>query len=100
MTAPTTTTAPTVTITVDPSSELGRALAQPTRRVVLESGGVRYRVEPERATATDDLFANYDPERIRDALRRSAGALKGVDVEALKRELRAQRGHDDEDSPS
>jgi hypothetical protein len=53
----------------------------------LENQGVQIPalVEPK------DLFAGYDPERARAAIRASAGALRGVDVEKLKRELREQR---------
>lgn len=77
-----------VTITIDPESELGRALERAGARpslVCLEVNGVRYRVSPE------DPFAHYDPEQVRVALRESAGAFKGVDVEALIRDLREQR---------
>jgi len=76
-----------LTITVDPASELARVLADADESIVLASNGVRYRVQRE----ADDLFAGYDPQRVRTALRRSAGALAGVDVAALKRELREQR---------
>ncbi len=84
------------TIKVDPASELARALADADGPVVLDSGGVRYRVERE----AEERFAGYDVERVRDALRRSAGALAGVDVEALTRELREQRAQDSQGRPA
>lgn len=80
-----------LTITIDPESDLGRALAAADDApIVLERGGARFRVTRE----ADALWANYDPQRVRRALRQSAGALAGVDVVALKRELREQRSQD------
>lgn len=80
-----------LTITIDPESELGRALAAvDDAPLVLERSGARFRVIRE----ADALWAGYDPQRVRRALRQSAGALAGVDVAALKRELREQRGQD------
>lgn len=84
-----------MTIDVDPTSELGRALAEADEAVVLVSGGVRYRVRRE----ADDIFAGYDPERVRAALEASAGALAGVDTAKLKRELQAQREQDGQGHP-
>ena len=85
-----------LTIHVDPTSELAQALADAGESVVLASNGVRYRVLRE----ADSLFAGYDPRRVGDALRKSAGALEGVDVAALKRELRAQRAQDSKGRPA
>lgn len=85
-----------ITIKIDPASELARALADADEAVVLESDGTRYRVEREM----DDIFANYDPERVRAALRQSVGALAGVDTESLKRDLRAQREQDSRGRPA
>jgi hypothetical protein len=48
----------------------------------------------------DDLFAGADPERARRALRESVGALAGVDVAALKEELREQRSQDSHGRPA
>jgi len=41
----------------------------------------------------DDPFADYDPEKALAAMRSIAGMLKGIDINALKAELRAERGH-------
>lgn len=38
-----------------------------------------------------EIFANYDPKRAREALRKSAGALVGVDRQALLKEIYAAR---------
>jgi hypothetical protein len=80
-----------LTITIDPESELAQALATvDDALLVLERGGARFRVTRE----ADAMWSDYDPERVRRALRESAGALAGIDVEALKRELREQRSQD------
>ena len=84
-------------ITIDPESELGRALAAvDDAPLVLERSGARFRVTRE----ADVLRADFDPQRTRRALRRSAGALAGVDVTALKRELREQRSQDSHGRPA
>jgi hypothetical protein len=80
-----------LTITIDPESELGQALAAADDiLIVLERSGSRFRVTRE----VEDVWAGYDPRRVRRALRESRGALDGVDVEALKRDLREQRSQD------
>src|SRR5207253_10229102 len=38
-----------------------------------------------------DIWANYDPERAREAMRAAAGALRGVDLDELRRDLREAR---------
>jgi hypothetical protein len=42
----------------------------------------------------------HDPDRTREALRQSAGALKGVDIEQLLRDLREQREQDSQGRPA
>jgi hypothetical protein len=87
----------TLTITIDPDSELGRALAEvDDAPIVLKRGGARFRVTRD----ADELWAEYDPQRVRRALRQSAGALAGVDVAALKRKLREQRSQDSPGRPA
>lgn len=77
-------------VVVEPGSELARALDEARgATVVLIHDGERYRVTAE------NIWATYDPERAREALRRSAGALSPEVAEALKAELRAERGHGD-----
>jgi hypothetical protein len=88
---------PTRTVVVAPDSEVGKLLEQADRApLVIERNGARYRVMREK----DDPFAGYDPERALEALRRSAGALAGVDVEALKADLREQREQDSQGRPA
>ena len=69
-----------LTIKVDPESDLARALDEAATSVVLERNGVRYRVSPE----ADDPWAGYDPERVREGLRRFAGMITPEEGERLK----------------
>ena len=69
------------TITIDPESELGKALAEADDTpVVLALDGARFRV----SRSDDDLWADYDPERVRDGLRRFAGTLSPEEGERIK----------------
>jgi hypothetical protein len=71
----------TITITVDPDSELARALSEAAETPVrLDVRGVRYRVRREDA----DPFADYDPEQVRRSLAQYAGSWGDIDAEALK----------------
>lgn len=45
------------------------------------------------ATAREDIWAGYDPERVRKALRAVEGLLHGVDRDQLLADIREQRGH-------
>jgi hypothetical protein len=47
-----------------------------------------------------DIWKHYDPDKAKAGLRKSAGALQGVDIEALKRDIRDQRGQDSKDRPA
>jgi hypothetical protein len=69
------------------------ALAESGGVVLIERKGVLYRVELAASTR-QDIWANYDADRAKEALKATAGALKGVDLEEIKRDLRAARGHD------
>ena len=42
-------------------------------------------------TSDEDIWANYDPEKVRRALRETAGILVGVDIPQLLDDLRAER---------
>ena len=87
------------TIEVTPGSELDRLLDEANGApLVLVKNGVRYRIE--REDAADDIWSDYDPERVRKALRESAGALAHIDAEALKADIRAQRGQDSHGRPA
>jgi hypothetical protein len=51
-------------------------------------------------TRPGDIWASYDAERVRQALRASRGALTGVDREKLVHDVRAQRGQDSVGRPA
>jgi hypothetical protein len=87
---------------VNPDSELGRRLKEADREpVILENEGVRFRVvrEADEVQTTDDPWANYDPEKVIAAIHASAGALKGVDVEQLLKDIYEERGQDSAGRP-
>lgn len=87
------------TIEVTPGSELDRIMAEANdARLVLVRNGVRYRLD--REDAEPDIWANYDPERVRRALRETAGAFSTIDTEALKADIKAQRGQDSSGRPA
>jgi hypothetical protein len=85
------------TLTVPPESDVARPLQDAVEtQATIESRGVRYRV----IRAVDDPFAGYDAEGVREALRQSAGAFAGLDVEAFKAEIREQRAQDSQGRPA
>ncbi len=75
-------------------------LARQNEPVVVERKGQLFRVEVERTDAVPTLWADYDAERVRIALRQSAGALQAIDVEQLKRDLREERVQDSHGRPA
>ena len=81
-------------INVAPESELGRFLEEiGAVPVVLEKDGERYVLARECA---HDIWADYDPEKVRQALRQGTGILAGVDRESLLSDIHAAR---EQDSP-
>jgi hypothetical protein len=71
-----------LTIEVDPSSELAKALAAVEEQpIILVSNGVRFTIS---RTIDEELWADYDPERVRAALRKAAGTLTPEEGERLK----------------
>jgi hypothetical protein len=70
-----------VTIELDPKSDLARVLAAGCQTtVVLISDGNRYFI----SRAEEDPWNDYDPERVRAALREAAGTLTPEEAEELK----------------
>jgi hypothetical protein len=47
-----------------------------------------------------NIWANYDPKKAIDGIRKSKGALQGVDRDALQKETREQRGQDSKGRPA
>ncbi len=52
------------------------------------------------ADAHASPWVNYDADRARKALAAATGALSGVDAEALRADVRAQRGQDSTGRPA
>lgn len=70
-----------LTITIDPDSELGRALdATPNEQVVLLRGGTRFRVIRD----ANDPWATYDPDKVLEGLHEIAGTLSPEEGERMK----------------
>ena len=59
------------------------SIASKGEPVLIEREGRIYRLEPEPTRQPAALWTSYDPEAVRHALRKSAGALAGVDREEL-----------------
>ena len=73
-----------LTITIDPDSDLGRALDESTDDpVVLVRDGARVRVTRETA----DPWATYDPAKLRAGLKKVAGLLSSEDGERIIEEI-------------
>ncbi|MDQ2653641.1 MAG: hypothetical protein M3Z20_11445 [Chloroflexota bacterium] len=73
------------TIAIDDDSELGRALDSfPREPIVIVRGMRRFRLVSETAAETSDIWANYDPERVRVALEKVAGTLTPEEGDRLK----------------
>ena len=69
-------------------------LARRQEAVVVERAGARYRLEYEvspSSPSASELWTTYNPEQVRRALQESAGALAGVDRDALLDDLYAAR---------
>jgi hypothetical protein len=83
-------TAATKTIAVEPGSELDRLLeeALATTVVLLKNDGQRFLLQQ----ASDDIWADYDPEASIRGIREAAGSWAGlVDAEAFKAYIRERR---------
>jgi hypothetical protein len=56
--------------------------------------------DPMQLNLQPDIWADYDPEKVRQGLQSSAGALKGVDTEALKKDIQGQRQQESHGRPA
>jgi hypothetical protein len=74
-------------------------LAHEKQPVVVERAGQLFRLEREPGKG-DDIWATYNPEHVREAVRKSAGTLQGVDRAELQRDLREQREQDSHGRPA
>jgi hypothetical protein len=68
--------------------EVFDSLAKRKEGIFVEKEGVLFRLEAEQAA---DIWADYDPEKVKQGLARSAGALAGVDPERLKQDIKQER---------
>jgi hypothetical protein len=75
-------------------------MAKRGEKVFVEKDGVLFRLEPEGTQQKPDIWADYDPEKAREGLRKSAGALKGVDRDTLQKDIQNQRGQDSKGRPA
>ena len=76
-----------------------RAALAPVRRTQEEELAImKDRVEVR--VAEGDIWADYDPARVKAALRKSAGALATIDRSALLKDIRKQRKQDSRGRPA
>ena len=75
------------------------ALARADETVLVEKNGKTYSLELAQSRAHEVLPPLPNPEEVREALRKSAGALRGVDIDQLKADLRIQRQQDSSGRP-
>lgn len=75
-------------------------LAQSQGAILVEKEGRLYRLEKDYLHEPEDMWAGYDPDKVRQALRESAGTLKHIDHEALKRDIQEQRAQDSHGRPA
>jgi hypothetical protein len=76
-------------IKVKPGSELARLLEEANQTpLLLEKDGVLYHLT---TSSQEDIWKDYDPERVKAGLKKSAGALSGVDTKQLLLDIRQSR---------
>ena len=68
------------------------------RPLIVDREGELYRVQPE-APGPQDLWRHYNADRVRQALRASAGALRGVNRDELLADIHAERAQDSRGRP-
>jgi hypothetical protein len=56
--------------------------------------------DPMRLNFQQDIWADYDPEKAREGIKKSAGALKGVDRETFQKDVKNQRQQDSHGRPA
>ena len=78
-------------IKVSANSELGKLVDEARRHpVLLEKDGAVYSLTPHSGDP-DDLWAGYDPEKVRDAICTYGGSWKDGDADAMFDEIYASR---------
>ena len=66
-------------------------MARKKEPVLIEREGQIYRLELERTQPPENIWTHYDPETARRGLREGAGALAGVDREAILCDIHGAR---------
>ncbi len=75
---------------VKPGSELARLLDEAdVAPLILERNGERYRLNREEEK--EDIWAGYDPEKVRKALAETAGSWADIDTDALIADIHRAR---------
>ncbi len=76
-------------IVMVPGTELARLLDQAASSpVLLEKDGELYRLN---RAEEEDIWASYDPQKVREAVAKYAGSWKDIDLEAFKAFIRRPR---------
>jgi hypothetical protein len=82
---------PTKIIKVAPDSELGKLVEKARRHpVLLEKDGAVYSLTPA-SSDPDDLWAGYDPDKVKQAIAETAGSWKALDTEKLIADIHRAR---------
>lgn len=92
-----------VPVHINPDSELSRPLkaaAAEKKPLRLVSGDTIYDVRVQVHEVAPRPGRRVDPALVRQGLAQSAGALRGVDLAALKQELREAREQDSPGRPA
>src|SRR5579884_1194081 len=63
-------------------------VSERNRPVVVERDGETFLLEKQEP---EDIWKDYDPQKVQRVLRASAGALKGVDLDTFLQDIHAQR---------
>jgi hypothetical protein len=94
-----------LTVKVDSDSELSRKIRTADasgEALLVDTGDAVYalHIQKQERPAQQDIWANYDPERVLKAFDEATGILEGVDIEQLKSDLREQREQDSQGRPA
>ncbi len=88
---------------INPESELSQQLkeaAAEKKPLRLVSGSTVYDVHVHAHEVASSTPQRHDPDQVRQGLARSAGALRGIDLAALKQELWEAREQDSPGRPA
>lgn len=66
-------------------------LAEKHKPVLVEHEGQVFRLQIEEVEKPEDIWAGYDPQQAHAALRKSAGALQGIDRTQLITDIHQAR---------